>query len=210
MGLCWKGTKVTFRKTIQKVGFILLNALRQWIEGFGLWGLEIIILSCEKKRGMKKKNQELPKGEKPKLFPITSKWSGHKTVSPASKGNVMDAELYGYSQLLNSFSSPCGSNVVNSVFGSHLHWLQEILLRCYLCDCSSCWNFLYTVCLQEQRGLCRGFSGISCSWKNILKHPSIFFFLLCHLIIARVSQKQVLSFRVTDKGALLSYELWFG
>lgn len=59
------------------------------------------------------------------------------TVSPASKGNVMDAELYGYSQLLNSFSAPCGSNVVNSAFGSHLHWLQEILLWCYLCDCSS-------------------------------------------------------------------------
>lgn len=44
------------------------------MEGFGLWGLEIIILSCEKKRGIKKKkNQDLPKGEKRKLFPITSK-----------------------------------------------------------------------------------------------------------------------------------------
>lgn len=170
------------------------------------------VLREEERNEKQKKNQDLPKGEKRKLFPITSKWSGQKTVSSASKGNVMDAELYGYSQLLNSFSSPCGSNVVNSVFGSHLHWLQGILLRCYLCDCSSaCWNFLYTVCLQEQRGLCRGFSGISCSWKNILKHPSgFFFFLLCHLIIACVSQKQVLSFRVTDKGALLSYELWFG
>ena len=27
------------------------------MEGFGLWGLEIIILSCEKKRGMKNKKK---------------------------------------------------------------------------------------------------------------------------------------------------------
>lgn len=69
----------------------------------------------------------------------------------------------------------------------------------------------YTQSACRNRGACAEgsavFHVVGKTFWNILL---FFFFLLCHLIIARVSQKQVLSFRVTDKGALLSYELWFG
>lgn len=88
MGLCWKGTKVTFQETIQKVGFILLNAARQWMEGFGLWGLEIIILSCEKKRGMKnkKKIKTCPREKNVNYFQLHQSEVGRRQWAQPQKG----------------------------------------------------------------------------------------------------------------------------
>lgn len=179
-----------FPETVQKVGFILSNAQRQWIEGFGLWGLEIIILSWENKRGVKKKKSRLlPEGEKRKLFPITSNWNGHMTELNLRRECDRWRAIWILTTVEFLPPLPVGAMCLIVHSGHICTDCGEILLRCYLCDCSSaCWNFLHKICLQEQRGLCRGFNSISRSWKTFWN--ILMFFLLCHLIIAYVFQKK--------------------
>lgn len=143
----------------------------------GAWG---VILSCEKKeRGIKKKKSKACPRKNVNCFQLhPGNWVGEDSELSLKRECDGRRAVWMLTTVGSTFSSPCGrSNVVNSVFGSHLCWLQGILLRCYLCDCSSaCWKFPIHSLPAGTEELMQGSSGISCSWKNILKHPSGFSF----------------------------------
>lgn len=96
--------------------------------------------------------------------------------------------------------------VCSIVLLGHICTDWVILLRCYLCDCSSAWsNFLHRIC--RNTGDCAGGSMAFCVDGKPFWNVLIFFFPFVSSHLCLCFSKEVLSLKAANKGAFLPHEI---